>query len=327
MKGLAEVVISVYPGDDITRIQSAMLMFGEDGGWREMDSPSEPYEWDTTEYLDGILTIYAKVKDEFAWSEVSHLMVEIDNNDPPLLDVTSPTVDQTFDWNFRLTGSVLDEEGFDVGYGIQFSWDGTTWTNITSIEIVSSQMISFNEVVDTSLEPRGKRTLRVWASDGQESSSLFIIDLTLVWFPDLSIPKEWLSLDPPEPKPGEECLVNVTVSNEGDGITGLVNVNLKETGTPVYSTKSFTGLEPGESTVVQFTWIASEGPASFFVIIDEDDDVEELDELNNVASTTIRIIPIKSESDGDITTWLSIGIVMVAASAGIALYAMRRRSR
>lgn len=117
------------------------------------------------------------------------------------------------------------------------------------------------------------------------------IRTTLLPLPDLTLTS--ITVAPTEPLVQETVTVKITVKNAGNVKASGILVELKADGVPV-QTSTVREIEAGKSTIVTFTWKPAEaGTYTLRAMVDPDDKIEELNEENNVISTTVTVKPKK----------------------------------
>ena len=117
------------------------------------------------------------------------------------------------------------------------------------------------------------------------------IKTALLPLPDLTLTS--ITVTPSEPLVQETVTVKVTVKNAGNVKASGISIKLEANGALI-QTRSISELEAGKSTSVTFSWKPTEaGTYTLKATVDPDNKIGELNEENNVISTSVTVKPKK----------------------------------
>jgi hypothetical protein len=151
-------------------------------------------------------------------------------------------------------------------------------------------------LLNTASLPTGEYTLKaqiksngVWWQGVPTEVTFYIVAPPVVTLPDLT--PTAIEITPSEPTAKETCNIEVTIQNIGTEDTGSFPTRLTVDGV-VVQTVIVNGLAVDESTIAAFSWTPQrQGTFELTAIVDPSDLVTELNEDNNVISTTIVVQP------------------------------------
>jgi len=206
----------------------------------------------------------------------------------------------------------------------------STWTFDFSDRYPSIE--PFSEVVvdvrlDTDLVSPGgsyEVLLAAYYGPAKMESQEVTVSVNVLTRPDLTVPEWGLVLS--EVSPYVDSLVRITanVTNEGETTAREVFVQLFVDGVPVGQPQYVSSIEPGETETMTFLWTTnSSGPKEVRVVADYRDDVDEVDEDNNSASTTVQVSKVDLKTSPGPT--LVVALLAVMAAVGLTWDHRRRR--
>ncbi len=122
--------------------------------------------------------------------------------------------------------------------------------------------------------------------------------------PDLAITGKDIVFDNYWPTEGENLTINATISNVGlrnasNILVQFFDGNREKNGTQINSDKIIDKINSGENSTLSAVWNSTGGNHDIYVIIDPKNDVDELEETNNQAYSTIYVEYKKCPLKGD----------------------------
>ncbi len=143
--------------------------------------------------------------------------------------------------------------------------------------------------------------------------------------PDLSVSSGSLNLSEDSPYVDMLVRITATVRNEGQTIARDVFVQLYVDGSPEGQPQYVSSIEPGGEETLTFVWTTnSSGLRELRVVADYQDDIDEVDELNNEASTSVEVSQVDLKTSPGLTTL----VVLLAMTTALAItWGQRRRRR
>ena len=153
---------------------------------------------------------------------------------------------------------------------LQFNWTATAGDHRVVVGADSSNAVGEDNESDNTLS----RDLRVAGPPGPA--------------PDLTISS--LDVLNGNVTEGDTVHVNATVRNEGDANASVSTVAFLVDGA-WHDARNVTGLAPGESATLTFSWVAAPGTHTLGAWADAYSFVAERDETNNARNVTVRVAP------------------------------------
>jgi hypothetical protein len=280
-------------------------------------------EVDTLAVPDGETNISAWASDGFLVGPRKSIIVIVDNNNPPTMELTSPPNSWSGKGKVPVTGTAYDPEGFKPNWIVQWKFPDTNWTDLGKGTLLDDHNATFDFILDLSTVISGPYFFTIRVMDGAKGSEPFTVTINLNNRPDLYVNVSMITWDPVEPKPGDIVTFTAHVENIGattaDGYQATFRIGPLKIGT-----SSPSNLQPGEEEAHVFSWEARAGNFTFHMKADDDSLIEEADEQNNEGIVNLGIAKPEDEDDG-FPIWIPIVVVIViVAAAGAAVLLMRK---
>ena len=129
--------------------------------------------WNTTQYIDGNHTVYARAYDGIDYSDVKSVTVTVNQiyvNQAPTVTTSSPSDDETVSGTITVSGSASDPDG--VVTVVQIRIDGGSWETASG---TTSWSYSWN----TTKVSEGSHTISVRSFDGTNYSSIDSVNVNI----------------------------------------------------------------------------------------------------------------------------------------------------
>ncbi len=170
------VTISGTASDSDGTVQSVEVKI-DDASWQTATgTDSWTYDWGTTTVGNGNHTISARSYDGEDYSDVASVIVEVFNNHPPSVSITSPEDGATVNGTINITGTASDIDGNETLQipEIQIEHDGgiIEWMPVNGTT-------SWNYIWNTTEHEDEAFTIKVQAFDGHSFSNTTTITLTV----------------------------------------------------------------------------------------------------------------------------------------------------
>ena len=248
----------------------------------------------------------------------------------------------------KIIATVLNQGALDAGtVEVQFL-DVTNGgeTPIGSIQKIAGIAAGGSGRAEVAFDTEGKvgeRTLRVVVdpnglidemdeTDNQAEKSLTVSppEEIPVELPNLTVISDTFTFDPPAPQPGDQVTVTITVSNTGEADASNVVVRFVDATAdepePIGEDQTIPSVESGEGETVSVVYDTTDksGERLIRVIVDPDGAIEESDETDNEAETTLVV---GGETEGEaqrpsLTALTSEATVAPAEDGGVETAAM-----
>lgn len=285
---------------------------------RQPGTTSWEYNFDSTQYPDGPITIKAWASDGFVLGPEDSIVVDVDNNKPPVLNLAKPENSTSYIGSVPVDGTAYDAEGFGENHTVQWRVGlEDEWSEGWGFTLQSDNILDFAFDLNMSGEKSGASQVYVRVSDGDKFTEPSYRSFTLNNLPDLAISTSSIDMDVLEPEHGEVITVALKVTNMGVVHSGPYDVSFENYNKPI-DFKTGSNLSAGESENLVFIWDAKGGTNKLRFIVDPRFRIEELSKNNNEAELVVEV-PKPPEDDGGLATsvWAVIALIIVAAVGGV----------
>jgi hypothetical protein len=271
----------------------------DDGAWLSASGRNPwSFSWDTSTYHNGLHTIYARAYDSEDYSNPPASIVVNVSNTRNSIELTETLTPSSIEAGgaVSVSGDVIYNtgepvEGADINISIlneDIYWETSSDENGVYLYEI------------TAPSEAGPYWIKVIASDGSltKDTQEKLTVQTPTDQPDLSISSSDISLDEDQPYSGQTVQISVSVNNIGTAEATSVTVaayygDPDLNGQPITpdATKTITVVGAEQSQFVTMTWDTTgiTGSHNVFIILDPSNSIEESDENNNKASTSIMI--------------------------------------
>ena len=276
------------------------------------------HSFDSTQYPDGLITIKAWASDGFVLGPEDSIVVDVDNNNPPRLNLAKPENSTTYIGTVHVDGTAYDDEGFGENHTVQWKIEsGDEWSDGWGYVLQNKNILDFAFDLDMSGERSGPSQIYVRVSDGDKFTEPAYRSFTLNNLPDLAISTTDIHLDVLEPEHGEVITVTLTVTNIGVVHSGAYDVSFENYNKPIDFTTG-SNLSAGEEENLVFIWDAKGGTNKLRFIVDPRFRIEELSKNNNEAELIVEV-PMPPEEDEGFPTWVwaVIALIGIVAAGGV----------
>jgi hypothetical protein len=283
------------------------------------------HSFDSTEFPDGDLNISAWASDGFVEGEKAYIVVDVDNNKPPTINVAKPENGTSYEGFVPVVGTADDLEGFGDGTMVQWRHpEDDAWTDSMGWELQTDTILDFDFLLDLSALPTGPASIEVRVTDGDKYSSVEARSFEMENKPDLVIEDSWISVDLDTPEHNDVVTISVTVKNQGAGASGLYDVEFRRFNNFEGMTTG-RNLSVGEEDTLTFVWEAVKGDNTLRFIVDPQFKVAELDKDNNEGqiTVTVKAPPPQEDEERDWTFIIAIIIVVAIIVLGGVLMAFK----
>ncbi len=292
-----------------TGLQSIFVKVGDNDPARLPGATAWEYRFNSMHFPDGPLNITAWATDGFVTGPEDSIIVDVDNNNPPRLNVARPENGTEYIGTVPVVGTAYDEEGFDENLSLEWRLrDEDGWSFGSGLVLQDDNNLDFDFQLDLSDERSGQSQIQVRVSDGDKYSDVSHRMFTLKNLPDLKVTSSDIYLDVLKPEHKEEVTVILNVTNIGVVASGSYDVEFTNYNKPI-DFRTGTNLSAGESENLVFTWEAVGGTNKLRFNVDPRFKIEELTKDNNLAELVVEV-PMPEDEDGGLST-LTWGIIMV----------------
>ena len=158
-------------------------------------------------------------------------------NTPPQVTVGTPSEGAVTSSLVTVSGSAIDEEGFNVSSYVEARWNDWEWFRLPINPGQDGHMLYFGEMINLDWHAPGPHLLQVRAYDGELYSDIFTVNVTVRDLPDLVILPTDITLDPDDTHAGQGSTIAVLVRNQGgediQEVEVVVKIGEDEVGTLV----------------------------------------------------------------------------------------------
>lgn len=206
----------------------------------------------------------------------------------PALQPAEPREGDAVTFNVTLRN---DGEGAASNVRVHFLVDGVLVHRATILALLPGERVNLSNPSPWAATP-GAHAFEAVAdpekriSEGDKENNVARLSFEVRPLPDLRVAS--LSLDPAQPRAGEQATLTARVENAGNASAGAFRVLLAVDGQPLRDA-ALPGLEPGEEASVSAAWNATEGAHTFLARADWQGEVEERDERNNDRSLAVVV--------------------------------------
>ncbi len=285
---------------------------------RQPGTTSWEYSFDSTQFPDGPITITAWASDGFVLGPEDSIVVDVDNNEPPRLNLAKPENLTTYIGMVPVDGTAYDDEGFGDNHTVQWKIElEDEWTEGWGFTLQNANILDFAFDLDMSGEKSGASQLYVRVFDGDKFTEPEYRSFSLNNLPDLAISTSDIELDVLEPAHGEVITVTLTVNNIGVVHSGPYDVSFENYNKQI-EFRTGSNLSAGESENLVFIWEAQGGTNKLRFIVDPLFRIEELSKTNNEAELVVEVPSAPDENEGLATwVWGIIALIIIVAVGGM----------
>jgi uncharacterized membrane protein/subtilisin family serine protease len=207
----------------------------------------------------------------------------------------------------------------------------TTWTfefteRMPVLDPLSEAIVDLR--LDTeSRTPGGAHQVDVLAYYGPSKTELVRVPgvVNVLTRPDLQVTEEDLNLSDEAPYVDMLVRIAATIRNDGETVARDVFAQLYVDGIPEGQPQYVSSIEPGDEETLTFIWTTNaSGFRELRVVADFQNDIDEMDEDNNVATTTVSVSKVDLKTSPGPT---SIVALVALTSALVITWNQRRRRR
>jgi len=303
-----------------TGLVAIFVQIGDEEPVRLPGTTSWEYSFDSIQFPDGLITIKAWASDGFLLGPVDSIVLDVDNNKPPRLNLAKPETSTTYIGIVPIDGSANDDEGFGSNHTVQWKVEAEDeWSDGWGFILQNDNILDFAFDLDLSGEKSGPSQIYIRVSDGDKFTEPAYRSFTLNNLPDLASFTSDIELDVLEPRHKDVITVTLTVTNIGVVHSGPYDVSFENYNKPIDFITG-TNLSGGESDNLVFIWEAQGGTNKLRFILDPRFRIEELSKNNNEAELIVEV-PMPPEEDEGFATWVwaVIALIGIAAAVGVIL--------
>jgi hypothetical protein len=308
-----------------TGLEAVFVQVG-DGTPKRLPGTTEwEHSFDSTVFPDGDLNITVWASDGFIEGEIDSIIVDVDNNKAPTINVAKPVNGTAYEGFVPVVGTADDIEGFGDGTMVQWKYpEDVQWTDSMGWELQTDNILDFDFLLDLSALSTGPVSIEVRVSDGDKVSSVEERSFEMENKPDLVIEDSWINVDMDLPEHRDVVTISVTIKNLGAGYSGNYDVEFRRFNNYEGMTTG-RNLSVGETDTLVFVWEAVKGDNTLRFIVDPQFRVDELDKTNNEAQTqvTVKAPPAQDDEETDWTMLIAIIVVVAVVGLGGALMALK----
>ncbi|UCC93735.1 MAG: hypothetical protein JSW25_03465, partial [Thermoplasmata archaeon] len=308
-----------------TGLDAVFVQVGDSPRKRLPGTTEWEHSFDSTQFPDGDLNITAWASDGFVEGDVHTIVVDVDNNKPPTINVARPENGTDYQGFVPVVGTADDAEGFGDDTTVQWKHpEADEWTDSMGWELQTDNILDFDFVLDMSHLPTGPASIEVRVSDGDKYSPVELRTFEMENKPDLVIDSSWIGIDLQDIEHKDVVTISVTVKNEGAGPSGLYDVEFRRFNNFEGMTTG-RNLSVGESDTLTFVWEAVKGDNTLRFIVDPQFKVPELDKDNNEAEiqVSVKAPPPVEDEERDWTFIIAIVVVVAIIGVGVVLMAFK----
>ena len=185
--------------------------------WESVNGTNKwDYQWNTTTVENGEHSLRFRAYDGELHSDIQELILDVQNNRPPELTITSPDNNSEVDGQITIEGESSDVDGDETIESVDISIDDTTWEEVLGTT-------SWSYEWDTTEHTNGEHILQFRAYDGENYS--VIEELTLNVQNKNKIPE--VTTDYPEDGADVEGTITISgTATDEDGDEAIETVEL-----------------------------------------------------------------------------------------------------
>lgn len=307
---LSSVVIEGTASDSDGSVSLVEIRIDNDPWESALGTSSWSYTWDTTPYINGQHTIYARAYDGEDYTDpLASVTINVTN------PKTSITVTEFLNPSSIEQGGEVEVSGdvkYNTGEPVENADINVTIMNEPDFWLTTTDSNGFYTVTITAPNDTGSYWIEVEAETSsftdstQERLSVQVPPTQ----PDLEITSSGILFSDSNPYSGDSITITINVKNLGSGDADNVVVNGyygdPQEGNPLSpeGTKTISSIGGGQDGFATFNWDTSNivGQYDIYMVVDPGNSISESDEDNNRAFKTISILgrPDFTLDDSDI---------------------------